>query len=609
VSDKLGVPVRFGPARVTAATDGSVRVVIPTDAERGGARLAARLHRPGVVRDAFLAVADVLASDLRRKATDRADYLKYLIERGKGVGKAVWDAQKEYLALQYGAAAKQEEPLDPVLTIGADALRLEVMSRDESTYAQLVLRRPAALVDAEHPGDTGTATGTTHLDLAAALASIRRIRSYRPTTLDLSPAESPAGEAAGPADARTRTVPLAWLRAFGQMQAATLLTVDRFELAPIDLYNVLFALRMRKAKTSPRGLRYELVPGEPPRLVLEPWDLVVRGTGGPYRGAQPRVIRTWGRNRLAVLARVLPHARKLTVSVTGPGLPAMYVADLGDASFSIALSGWTDAGWAGVSTFDLLAATDDPAAIDAAVARLAVPQTEAALAEALGRPRAEVRRTQLAGLAQLRIGHDLATGELFARPLTGAPLPPDALRFRDAREAAAHRLLAEPGAITLTKVADQGIEGRAIEGQVVDARAHRTYHPGFTIDREGRTTRATCTCTAFRRSGIKEGPCEHMIALRVAYAREQAALEAARQTDAGRAQITAETRVLMRRTAKGAESYRLSLDGRNLTARFGVGDALRVQRQRFDSIDEARSAYFERLATLATKGYLDATQE
>lgn len=601
MSDRLGVPVRFGPSRLTTAPDGAVRLTVPTDGERGGARLAARLHRPGVVRDSFLAVADVLASDLRRKANDRADYLSFLIESGKAVGKAIWDAQKEYLALQYGAAAKQEQPLDPVLTITRDAVRLEVLSRDESTYAQLALRRPAALVDADHPGDSGTDTGTTHLDLGAALEQLRRIRSYRPTTLDLAPAE--------PGTAATRTVPLAWLRAFGQMQAATLLTVDSFELAPIDLYNVLLALRMRKAKTSPRGLRYELVPGEPPRLVLEPWDLVVRGTGGPYRGAQPRVIRTWGRQRLSVLARVLPHARKLTVSVTGPGLPAMYVVDLGDASFSLALSGWTDAGWAGVSTFDLLAANDEPAAIDAAVAQLAVPRTEAQLAEVLGRPRPEVRRTLLAGLAQLRIGHDLATGEMFARPLTGAPLAPDALRFRDAREAAAHRLLAEAGSVTLTKVADQGIEGRAIEGQVVDAKAHRTFHPGFTIDREGRTKDATCTCTAFRRSGIKEGPCEHMIALRVAYTREQAALEAARQTAEGRAAITAETRILLRRTAKGAESYRLSLDGRNLTARFGLGDALRVQRTRFDSVDEARSAYFERLATLATKGYLDATQE
>ena len=197
------------------------------------------------------------------------------------------------------------------------------------------------------------------------------------------------------------------------------------------------------------------------------------------------------------------------------------------------------------------------------VAALAAPRTEAALAAELGRPRADVRRTLLAGLAQLRIGHDLATGELFARPLTAAPVEPAALRFRDAREAAAHRLLGEPGAVTVGKVADQGIEGRAIEGQVVDAKAHRTFHPGFTIDREGRTTAATCTCTAFRRSGIKEGPCEHMIALRVAYAREQAALEAARSTAEGRAQITAETRVLLRRTPKGAESYRISLDGKH----------------------------------------------
>lgn len=601
MSERISIPVRFAAPRVASGDGGSVRITVPTDGERS-AQLAARLHRPGVTRDALLALGDVLGSDLRRKATDRADYLTYLISRGKGVGKAVWDAQKEYLALQYGAAAKQDEPLDPVLSVGADALRFEVLSRDESTYAQLALRRPAALVDADHPGDTGSATGTTFVDLGAALASIGRVRTYRATTLDFA-------AAAADAPARTRSVPLEWLRAFGQMQAATLLAADRFELAPIDLYNVLLTLRMRKAKTAPRGLRYELVPGEPPRLVLEPWDLVVRGTSGPYQGAQPRVIRTWGRNRLNALARVLPHARKLSVAIAGPGLPAIYTADLGDASLSLALSGWTDAGWAGVSTFDLLAADGDPAALDAALAVLDKPRTEAALAQALGKPRAAVRNTVLAGLAQLRIGHDLATGELFARPLTAAPIASASLRFRDAREAAAHRLLGEAGAVELSKVADQGIEGKAIEGQVVDGKAHRTFHPAFTIDREGRTTQATCTCTAFRRSGIKEGPCEHMIALRVAYARQQAALEAARETPEGRAQITAETRVLLRRSARGAETYRLSLDGRHVTARFGLGDALRMQRLRFDSIADARNAYFARLATLATKGYLDATQD
>jgi len=185
------------------------------------------------------------------------------------------------------------------------------------------------------------------------------------------------------------------------------------------------------------------------------------------------------------------------------------------------------------------------------------------------------------------------------------PVPVDALRFRDAREAAAHRLLAEPAAVTLTKVADQGIEGRAIEGQVVDAKAHRTYYPAFVIDREGRTASASCTCSAFRRAGIKEGPCEHMIALRVKLAREQARLEAARETAEGRAQITAETRILMRRTAAGAETFRISLDGRTVVARHGE----RMQKLRFDSLDEARAAYFTRLQALATKGYLDATSD
>jgi hypothetical protein len=95
----------------------------------------------------------------------------------------------------------------------------------------------------------------------------------------------------------------------------------------------------------------------------------------------------------------------------------------------------------------------------------------------------------------------------------------------------------------------------------------------------------------------------------VCYAREQARLEAARGTPEGRSLITAETRVLMRRTARGAELYRLSLDGRSVTARFGRGEPLRMQRLRFDSPSDARTAYFARLEQLAQKGYLDATQD
>ena len=593
MTDHLEVPVAFGAVDVSTGPDDVTRIAIPTDGTRATARIAARLERPGVVRDALLALGDVLASDLRRKPADRADYLRYLVAKNKRVSKEVWNAQKEYLALQYGVAAKLDEPLGPSLTIDEAAVRIEVLSGDESTYAQLVLKRPAAAVDPR------AVAGTTGLILdRATLTAIARLRGYRPTTLELAPRDGVA---------TTRLVPLRWLRAFGQMQAASLFTRERFELAPVDLYNVLFALRMRKAKTAPRGLRYELLPGERPRIVLEPWGQVIVGTGAPYRGARPSVVRTWGRQRLATLARLLPHARRIEVALAGPGLPSQYIVDLGDATLALALSGWTDASWAGIATFDLLASDDDPRRVDALVAALATPATADELATRLGGPPTQLRPTLLAALAQLRIGHDLASGQFYARPLAATLPSPDALRFSGPREAAAHRIASEPAAVTITKVHDQP-EGRAISGQVVDSKAHRNFTPSFTIDREGRTIGATCTCAAFRRSGLKEGPCEHMIALRLADVREQARREAESATATGREQITAETRELFRKTTAGAESYRLSLDGRDVVARFGPSTKPRSQHLRFDSFDEARQAYFARLAELTRKGYVDATQ-
>ncbi len=553
----VDVPVGFG-APSSTATDGgdALRVHLSTDANRRDPRAVTRLHQPAVVRDALLALGDVLASDLRYRGRDRADYLAYLLAKGKGVSKQVWEAQKEYLRLRYTEAARTEEPLDPVLTVAADALRIELLSRDESAYAQLAIGVDALAAPSLTPG-------TTFLDLSpAALRAIGRIRTYRPTTLELSP----------PAEvkAASRRVPLRWLRAFGQINASARLPAERFELAPIDLYNVLFTLRMRKAKQAPRALRYELVPGQAPRIVLEPWDLVLASNGGPYTGPRPMVVRTWGRNRLLVLARLLPHARRVHVHLLGAGLPAFYVVDLGDVSFTLALSGWTDAGWAGVSTFDQLAAGD-------------------------------------ADLTLLRAGVDLARGVTFARPLLATPPPADDLRFRDAREAAAHRLLADAAQVVLTKVHDLGADGQRIEGQVDDGRAHRRFHAAFTIDREGRTAGASCTCPAFRRAGIKEGPCEHMIALRVLHAREQARLEAARGTEEGKRLIRAETRTLFRRGARGSETFRLSLDDRAVIARWGQDEPLRMSRQLHATADDARLAYFARLDELAEKGYIDAT--
>lgn len=593
------VRVRYAPAADPVAQGDAFRLRIPTDGHRADCRLVAQLQRPGVVRDALLTMGEILTTDLRFRPRSRADYLTYLLAQGKRVTQEVWNAQRDFLATKYGRAAQEEAPLDPILTVDERGMSIEVFSTDESAYARLWLRAGGAYQADE------LLAGTSHVRLdARVLAALSRVRSYRSSTLELSPSDVDEGTE------QRFNVPLRWIRAFGQVQSASTLSLRSFSLSPVDLYNVLLSLRQRRARKSPRALRYELVPGERPRLVLEPWEQVIESTGPVYEGATPMVVRTWGRKRLSVLARLLPHAKTVTIHLVGPGLPAYYVLDMGDAQLTLALSGWTDAGWAGITTFDLL----DAGTVDELLARKvldslrAEPKSLPQLAEHTSASTTDLRPVLLHHMQRGVVLHDVAQRTFVHRPLLASPPDPEALRFRDAREAEAHRLLGLDDAVRLTRVHDLGGEGTKIEGEVEDPQAHRSYKTSFTIDREGRTVDASCTSPQFRRSGVREGPTVPMIALRLQYARQRAELERARNTEEGRKLIRAETRIFVRRGQSGSTTYRVSLDHRQVTVRWGPHpDRMRMQRLLFASPDEASVEYFGRLATLSHKGFIDAS--
>jgi hypothetical protein len=377
----------------------------------------------------------------------------------------------------------------------------------------------------------------------------------------------------------------------------------------------LFALRTRKAKQSSRALRFELVPGVPPRMVLEPWEIVLEGHGPAYDGPAPRVVRTFGRQRLLNLARILPYAKSVRVQLVGPGLPTFWVIDLGIASLTLALTGWSESGWSSAASFDaLMPATraGDLASTVRALLNTKGPLSLAEIAKTTEKPTADLRAALQLECLRGRVLYDLAKSEYRPRDLLVEPIDEGKIRYGSDREARAHRLLGDgtkgEGEVKLTKIHEIAGEGTEISGEVIDREAHRTFSPKFTLDLEARTHDAWCNCSLFRRSGMREGPCEHMIALRLTYARKRAEAEALRLTPEGRKLIRAETRTYVRREPTGGETvYRVSLDGRSVQMRWGPRkEDPRQQKLWFDTDREALTAYFGRLEELSQQGFIDA---
>ncbi|WP_437817179.1 SWIM zinc finger family protein [Sorangium sp. So ce1078] len=618
------IHLRYAAPSELAAAPLHSSVRLSLDSARGPVGVRGTLRDAALFRDAMAALATILESDLRYKGRDRTAYLAYLMKQGKKATAAIWEAQKAFLEGALGddaagqgdgspARRKASGALDPVLTVHPDEVSIEVFSRDESAYARLAFS--SDLFEGRE-----AAHGTAFVDLSPRIVEqIDRLRVYAKVELDAG-ASRAAGDAgrdsgrdSGPIE-RSLEVPATWLRGFLQVQSAATLPAVSCELAPIDLYNALFVLRTRKAKKPPRGLRFELVPGKPPRLLLEPWEILLEGHGPPYEGP-PRVVRTFGRQRLLALSRLLPHVRSARAELRGPGLPVFWVLDLGRATLTVALTGWTDSSWASAASFDALMPSDGQrgaGAIDALAGRqLALlrergPLPLAALADGA---RAEDARAALQlECLRGRVLYDVARRVYRPRELFAEPVDEREIRYSSPREAAAHRLLGAPGAVRPTKVHEIAGEGTEIHGEVADREAHRDFSPRFTMDLEGRVSDAWCSCPTFRRSGLREGPCEHMIALRVAYARERAERDALRQTAEGRSLIRAETRTYVRREASGAEVvYRVSLDDRVVHLSWGArAEAPRHQRIWFDTDGEARDAYFKRLDALTSSGFVDA---
>ncbi|MEM8670356.1 MAG: SWIM zinc finger family protein [Planctomycetota bacterium] len=587
--------------------------------EAGGSRLAlfGNLRRDpvfldGIIRDplrfreAMGALYAVVGSDYRYVPKDRTKYNAYRRMRNQSANLNAWQAQQAYFQWLSRNDPLAYLILDPVITVHPDSVFMEVFSKDEGTYANLSVDRDAFELDAD------PVCGTTNIDFSQTLYdSIQQFRTYRETRVTIAQ-DAVKVSTSGEDDVLEKQirVPDSWMRGFLQVQSSTLLPMDSFRVNAIDLYNVLRHLRMngdRKGKR--RGLRVELVPGERPRIVLEPWETVFETNAEIYQGRQAKVTRIWGRRRLMLLRRMLPFVTSVDVHLLGSGLPSFWVLSAGAMTFTLGLTGFTASNWSQAVNFDLLMPrqTDDGKHVKKVVKHLSEHwhSDRDSIEKATKLKDADLTESLQRGCQQGQLMYDLAKTDYRLRPLTNVPIDLERIEYRSSRERLAHDLVHRKGAVSI--VSENRIHGTGLEltGKAVVAEDKREYRPQMLLSDEGFVSRAECTCNEFRRQGLKYGPCTCLIALRLNHAMRE---KRRKEGGQGMSKITVETRTFSRRTKDVEQVVQITLDRKRLKVRWGnAGEAMRLQQLQFDSVDDARGEYIARVTQLETRGYLDAS--
>ena len=429
-------------------------------------------------------------------------------------------AQKRYFNWMYQKACDFWFVFDPVITVHPDEIFFECFSQDESSYGRVGCSYEVF----DNLGEL--ACGTTNVDYSSKLYDeFQKIRDYKSTALTVDPRGFEVRTATDEAYREVQIdLPDSWVRGFLQVSSAMSLEGARFDLHPMDVHNFILWLRRHKADRSPRSLRFHLEPGQPIRVTFEPWKHTITCPRSVYTGPVAREIRVWGRRRLFLLERLVAVARRFHVVLLGTGMPSFWIADCGDLSFTLGLSGWTANDWSAHGNFDLLAPRGEVDTATAVSVFEALRQDWFGTAEGLATKLNLDVGTVKSALAQYtqagRVMYDLNKGVFRVRELSRQPLDMSTLRFSNPREEKAAQLVAAGSVTQLDSRIDN--DGNVhLNGQVGGER------PSLRLNPDRRLAHGKCGCSFYFRNRLRRGPCEHLLALRLAFERSAASEAAA----------------------------------------------------------------------------------
>lgn len=535
---------KYKTSSSVSSTTQSVGMQFIPDLNRTPTYFVGKLNKKLAFREAISALHDVVVSDLRFVPKDREEYKLWLKDQEtkwiadflsekdfEGIKSEInalnielddiraqkkkilapfYQAQSRYFKYLYETNKDYWFVLDPVITVHPDEVFFECFSQDESSYGKLSCSHNVfSQIDT-------LAYGTTNIDYSQSLYDeFQKIRTYKDTSFTIDP--SGFETQTGIEDAYKEVkidLPDSWVRGFLQVSSAMTLPATTFDLHPQDMYGICSYLRRFKETVGPRALRFILKPGQPIKVLFEPWFEVITFHRSIYKGTEERTIRIWGRRRIHILERILPISKRITVHLMGDGLPSFFISHMEDMTFTLGLSGWTANDWSTMGNFNLLMSrhtvdTDTAKSVFESLKSKWLASTEQ-IAKELNLNTLTVNSALESYIQAGRVIYDLDKGVYRARELSQSVLPIDALRFSSPLEAKASAI-AENNSIPV-KV-DEKQNGYVLKSSLVDN--SKDFIVTLDLDLDHKIINGQCNCHHYKSHKMTQGPCEHMLATKM----------------------------------------------------------------------------------------------
>jgi hypothetical protein len=437
--------------------------------------------------------------DLQQERDRLQGFLNNVFDRMKGYS----NARRNYWKWLYDNDRELWYVLDPIVSVQSKSTFFEAFSRDESTYVLVELPH-SELVDSSK-----LQLGTTNIDFGVYLErEFGRVRTYRPLTLTVGKNAVEIATDVSQAVEKKIDLPESWIQGLVQVSAARTLSSTVLDLNPMFVAQLIAKLEAIREKTGPRSLKFVLTPGEPVKVIIEPWGIECVERSNVYQGSEAAEIRIWGRRRLSLLKDLLQFADSAKVFLLGDGMPSFWSIKTGSIETTFGFSGWNALDWSKKMQFSALLPRQDfdENQLDQALQVLIANQGVAA--ESLVKVM-NLKPSQAATILQTLAFHGkamfLPDENLYVYRELVPGWQPDKKTGTEERK----------GIELASKVGYFGSINRTFENNesILSGKTEDNFQVLIRRDLDSRISYAQCSCGYFAYNQLRLGPCRHIVAI------------------------------------------------------------------------------------------------